>query len=263
MKNISLVSNHESDSINQAINEDFSRMSAELSHASEQDLNARLRLYDGYQRMTFGRALASLMAGSAVLHELVETDFKPYMNNGQVDKSFFPRPFTQQNYGGVWAAVRYSVRMLFNTLMQSDSVMVSVYCHRVLVRPGERYHGFMHRDLDPGGGRIGTVIWYPHVDVSKIIGAELFSYDVEQDVTLEELAGRPPDHVFEPSVYNGKVMFFAYPKNYPHGVRPGHNRILSDVLCAASPNDFLQPKSSFFVKDLLILAVSERSPAED
>jgi hypothetical protein len=263
LKNISLVSSNEIDSINRAINKDFSRMETELQYTPERDLYARLRQYDGYRRMTFGRALTGLKVGSAVLHGLVETDFKPCTHNGTIDPSFFPRPFTQQNYAGLWAALRYSVRMLFNMPMQSDPVLVSVFCHRVLIRPGETYNGFMHRDLAPEGGRIGTVIWYPRVDARKIVGAELFSYNVEQDVTFEELAGRPADHVFNPSAYHGKVMFLAYPKNYPHGVRPGYNRATSDVTCTASPKDFLQPKASFFVKDMFILSISERSPVED
>jgi hypothetical protein len=262
LRSISLVSGNEIDSINRAINKDFSRMVAELRHAPEQVLNARLRRYDGYQRMTFGRALTGIMAGHAVLHGLAETDFNQCPHNGKTDHSFFPQPFTRHNYAGLWAAVHYSVRMLFNSPMQSDSVLVTVFCHRVLIRPGETYNGFMHRDLSPEG-RIGTVIWYPRVDANKITGAELFSYNVEQGVTLEELAGRQADNVYPPSAYRGKVMFLAYPENYPHGVRPGHNRTLPDDNRAAGPKDFLQPKSPFFVKDIFILSISERSPVED
>jgi len=121
----------------------------------------------------------------------------------------------------------------------------------------------MHRDLPQERGQIGTVVWYPSVDGGNMVGADLFSYKVAQDVTLKKLTNQPPDYIFAPSVYNGKVMFMAYPNNYPHGVRPGYNQALEDVNCRTSLYDFLQPRASFFIKDLFIVAVSERSPVED
>jgi|GEM_PF-5206048 len=45
--------------------------------------------------------------------------------------------------------------------------------------------------------------------------------------------------------------------------RPGYNQALEDVNCRTSLYDFLQPRASFFIKDLFIVAVSERSPVED
>jgi hypothetical protein len=261
---LSLVSSHEIDSINLALNEDFSRMAAELHHVPEPQLKARLRQYDGYQRMTFGRALTGLVSGEDGLYRLAETDFKHCTHSEYKDASFFPRPFTKKHYPGVWAALQYSVRMHCTSPIQSDPVMVTIFCHRVLVRPGEVYSGFMHRDLpQEAGGRIGTVIWYPRVDGGNMVGAHLFSYNIAQTITLEKLAAQLPDYVFAPSVYKGKVMFLAYPNNYPHGVRPGCNQTIADVHCPTSLNDFLQPRASFFVKDMFILAVSERSPVEE
>lgn len=154
---ISLVSGREIDSINLALNEDFSRMAAELHHLPEPQLKARLRQYDGYQRMTFGRALTGLVSGEDGLYRLAETDFKHCIHSDNGDASFFPRPFTQKHYPGVWAALQYSLQMHCTSPIQSDSVMVTIFCHRVLVRPGEVYGGFMHRDL-PQEARCGVLL---------------------------------------------------------------------------------------------------------
>jgi len=191
---ISLISGREIDSISQAVNDDFSKIASELSHLSEQDLKMRLRKYDSLQRMTFGRAVTKIVLGKAGLYSLLGTDFKP-CNQSHQDPSMFPRPLTPYNYPGLWAAIQYSLKILCTAPVCSDPLLVSLFCHRVLVRPEETYPGFLHRDIAQKNGRIGTVIWYPHIDTRNIVGADLFCYDVPQDISLKELANQSPDYI--------------------------------------------------------------------
>jgi hypothetical protein len=263
LEEIALLSTPGIDQINRRLLADFEHMATELRGLPLTALNSRLRHYDGYQRLTFGRAPTAMMSAGAIFQENFEFAFESQRLTASIDASRFLSPLIPENYPGLWFAIAHSARLLVTPDMHGDLVVVSVFCHRVLIRPGESYRGFTHRDLAPVGGRIGTVIWYPRVDAHKVLGAQLVVYNVEPAVSLEEVGGRRPDRVFEPYQYRGKVLLLPYPKNYPHGVQPARNPLRTDVLGETSVRDFVEPNGSDFIKDIFILAVSDRSPVED
>jgi hypothetical protein len=140
--------------------------------------------------------------------------------------------------------------------------MVSLFCHRVVVRPREEYKGFFHRDLAPRGGRIGTIIWYPQIRHELVHGLDFIAYAALQDQPLGLLRLKEPDYKFAPSQYHRAALVLGYPNNFAHGVLAGLNHLPRLHGREFSIADFASPAQDCFVKDLVIITISESSPVE-
>jgi hypothetical protein len=231
-----------------------------LAGASESELQVRVRAYDNHQRLTFGRAQSALLP----CRDLYDLEFGQLarLDDGGPDRSYFPGDVDDQVYAVLTDVLRHTVStLLAGGGHDDDLAMLTLFCHRVLVRPREKYRGFFHRDLAPRSGRIGTVIWYPRIRHDLVDGLEFFVYSAAQDVPLGTLRDREPDFKFEPAQYDRSALVLGYPHNYAHGVLPGINKA-EPAGRPASLRDFTSPGPDCFVKDLVIVTVSESSPVE-
>jgi hypothetical protein len=258
---VSLVSNDRVSDISASLITDYNEMLTDLASASVAGLRARVRAYDNMQRLTLGRAQTALLPLANIRTSITWESFHRLSVNGP-DKSFFPKRLTRRRYQGVLDAIAYSLENLVEgSAYDKDSVLVTVFCHRVLVRPGEQYLGFLHRDL-PVPGRIGTAVWYPRVDSKLIEGAQLFGFESDSH-PLKYYDSLEPDYVFDPSVYDGRVLMMSYPRNFVHGVRGGVNNAPRAISRELHVADFLHPTDNCFIKDLTIITVSSESPVEE
>jgi hypothetical protein len=182
---------------------------------------------------------------------------------GAPDESYFPGEMRDAIYEPLTEVLRFSVAAILQGATDlTGEAMVTLLCHRVLVRPQEHYGGFFHRDLAPTGGRIGTIIWYPTIRHELVEGLEFIAYRASEDEPLAKLRAREPDFSFLPAGYVHKALVLTYPLNYPHGVLPGTNTSDAALGRRNALKDFVTPEPAFFIKDLVIVTVSERSPVE-
>lgn len=233
--------------------------------AADSEMRYRIRAYDNHQRFTLGRAQSALLQLSTLATSGIDfADLKQRHDNGP-DRSFFLEWDDNHHiYESLLDAVRYTVQTLLPDYTENEGLaMVTVFCHRVLVRPQEHYKGFFHRDLAPRSGKIGTIVWYPTIRHELVSGLDLVAYAAKPDVTLKTLYGQTPDYQFTPSVYAGKALVLGYPHNYAHGVRAGVNHAVRTTDVKPSLQDFVLPDGEDFIKDLVIITISERSPVED
>ena len=228
---------------------------AELSNSQ---LLARVRTFDNYQRFTFGRGQSSYVI-PMLLGDLTFRDLKLIRESDEL--SYFPDP-SARLYRPFTEVIQYSIESIMNAT-DSDEVhlAVTVLMHRLIVRPGESFRGLLHRDLGPEPGRIGTVIWYPQVRHDLVDDFNFIAYIAPQHLSVERLMSGPPQFSFKPAEYAGNAVSLAYPENYPHGVLTGNHR--SKRPCKGQIRDFIEPDSECFVKDLVIVTVSERSPVDE
>lgn len=261
---ISLVA----DSTVQELNQQLSRIYEQTAdryfrHLSESILSERVRAYDNHQRLTFGRAQSRLQL-CRNLTSGFDLGLLERIDSDGPDTSGFPGAITDNVYSPLKTVIEQSLYYILRDshVEQDELAMVTVLLHRVLVRPGETYKGFFHRDLAPRTGRIGTIIWYPEIRYSLIEGLEFIAYSAEQDVPLGVLRSRKPDFAFPPDQYARNALLLTYPNNYPHGVLPGRSVVRSPRQRRPSPADFISPDPDLFFKDLAIITVSERSPVE-
>jgi hypothetical protein len=248
---------------NAALSTMYRRLATErFASLSEDELRPRIRAYDNNQRFTFGRAQTSMMPIARFLGAF-DLDWLCQLNFGGPDESFFPAAWSDDVFSSLPDILSFSIReLLASADVADEEAMVTVFAHRTLVRPGGSYPGFFHHDLFPPPGRIGTAVWYPSVASANIQGAELYAYTASQDVPLDVLRQREPDFKFAVDIYNDAVMIMRYPYNVPHGVTPGVNPRHPEPGRSAILRDFLEPAVDCFVKDLVIITVSDRSPVE-
>jgi hypothetical protein len=152
----------------------------------------------------------------------------------------------------VHAALELAAALLLADVGSEDEVFLSIYCHRVLLRPGSVYRGFAHQD-NKSGESCGTCVFYPRVDSEKIVGLSLFC---RSRADLELTAAS----------YAGTAVLMRYPHNLAHGVGQGHHRQINAAparVRVPSVRDFIAPAQEDFVKDLMIVTISEAPNAED
>lgn len=240
----------------------FDDMAVGLHDLSECELGARIRAYDNNQRFTMGRGQTELMNAHRLVNDFSFTMVRQLRCEGRPDSSYFPSPTLHDCYARLESVVKNALAMIVGDLDLDELplVMATVFLHRVVVRPGERYPGFFHRDLPEQRDRIGTVVIYSRVRWDSIQGADLYAYGSPE--ALGVLRGRQPDALYSPRDYAGGAMVMKYPHNFAHGARPGCNPEPIDKLREASLRDFLVPRPTDFVKDLAIVTVSSISPVE-
>ncbi len=260
---ITLQSSPEVQHLNSALASIFSEIAnRSFRHASDANLATRIRAYDNNQRLTFGRAQSSLMRCGQIRASIGVTDLYP-IEFDSPDKSYFPTDLSESLYAPFTDVLGLSARTILQTdAYDDDTAMITLFCHRVLIRPQERYGGFFHRDLAPHGGRVGTIIWYPNIRDHLVDGLQFIAYRADEYEDLQALRTRAPDMSAHPSQYGNNAVALAYPYNYPHGVLPGQNQMPSTGSREKSLADFVFPAPDCFVKDLVIVTVSELSPVE-
>lgn len=77
-----------------------------------------------------------------------------------------------------------------------------------------------------------------------------------------DASDRAPGFLFPSSEYAQAVVVLRYPDNLFHGVTPGRHR-LARARSARRARDFLSPHPDDFVKDLVIVTLSDAPNAED
>lgn len=238
---------------------EFAELASRLSGLTDTALGLRLKAYDNFDRLTFGRAISVRLTGRDLGRDGPPPEaFHPIRAD---DPSDFPDPLGPRTYPGVWDALQSSIDLLRADVRADEQVFVSLYCHRVLVRPGGAYSGFSHRDNQPGQS-CGTCVWYPRVDATKLAGAMVFcrwpeAGDRGQSEWLDRQLTLPT------AGYHRGLLLMRYPHNVVHGVTPGRHRLPVDPGRTASVRDFVLPNEDDFIKDLLIVTVSEAPNAED
>ena len=249
------------------LNRKLERVYDELSElhflaASESDLRSRIRKYDNNQRFTFGRGQSKLMLCKDILNSF-DLDQVDRLYYGSPDASYFPGHLADAVYSPLAEVLQYSI----STLLQGhehdqEPVLVTLFMHRTLVRPGESYKGFFHLDLAPRKGRIGTMIWYPTIRHWLMEGGDFIAYTASQDEPLDLVRAKEPDYRFANCEYHQNALVLGYPHNYPHGVLPGVNTARCAADREAILRDFISPTPNCYIKDLVIVTVSEYSPVE-
>jgi hypothetical protein len=236
----------------------FQHMASEyLARELTSQLSKRVRIYDNYQRLTFGRASFGPILFSDAISDVRLTNFIE-TTQSERDSSFFPATLSAEYLTPLGEVLRYSLLVLGDKNEHiRDEVLVTLFCHRVLVRPREHYKGFFHRDLAPRKGNIGTLVWYPQVKDQLIEGMDLIAYAAPQEVPTSSLQLIAPDYLISPSNYKKRAVAFGYPNNYAHGVKPGRNIAFPSRRGATdSVEDFIEPPENCFLKDLVIVTVS-------
>jgi hypothetical protein len=256
-----LLSGDDVSSILQQISRDYEAMAAQLANMPEGDLGDRLKAYDNHDRFTFGRAFTRKFRGRELRHGWFRKDrFQAVRPD---DRSQFPGgPFFLSAYPGVRAAVERTIEILGEDLPDDEEALLSIYCHRVLVRPGSPYRGFRHRD-NKVREKCGTCVWYPRLDAEKVEGVTLFCKLPEPGLSEAELRARQPELRLPAAEYRGKVMVMRYPHNLFHGVEPGAHRAPAEPGRERRLADFFQPQPADFIKDLVIVTLSEEPNFED
>lgn len=236
--------------IQQQLRCDFLLLANQLAQSDEQALRARVRDYDEGHRFTFGRAISARVRRHSLAADITERHALQRIS--ATDQSGFPAPLSSHSYPGVNAALELAVALLLADVGPEDELFLSIYCHRVLLRPGAVYRGFAHQDNKPDES-CGTCVFYPQVDWTKIIGLSLFC---RSRADLELTAAG----------YAGAALLMRYPHNLVHGVSPGRHRQSTAARRGArapSVRDFIAPAEEDFIKDLMIVTISEAPNAED
>jgi hypothetical protein len=242
------------------IETDYARMASQLSGLPDERLAERLKAYDNYNRFTFGRARTAKLSGREFRRGLTPRNFQAIREG---DTSPFPEEMSEWSYSGVWQAVRWSAEVLSEDVPADERALLSVYCHRVVIRPGAVYPGFRHRDTTKVQERCGTCAWYPRIDAEKMEGVALFCKLNEPGLTEKQLRSQEPDFCFPMEEYRQRMLLMRYPHNLFHGVEPGQNRTPKEEGRKPSVRDFFAPHPNDFVKDLVIITMSEEINAED
>lgn len=236
--------------IQQQLRRDFRLLASQLAQSDERDLRARVRNYDEGHRFTFGRAISARVQRHLLTPEI--TKRHALQRIAATDQSGFPAPLSRHSYPGVSAALELAVALLLTDVGSEDELFLSIYCHRILLRPGAVYRGFAHQDNKPGES-CGTCVYYPQVDWEKVVGLSLFC---RSRADFELPAAR----------YADAAVLMRYPHNLVHGVSPGRHRQNTAARCrirVPSVRDFVAPAAEDFVKDLMIVTISEAPNAED
>jgi hypothetical protein len=246
--------------INHSLNADYRNILARLAAFTEEELSKRIRAYDSHQRFTLGRANTPKMAMAELADGVKSgTLFKPIKPN---DHSAFLELLDSDHYPALYKAIIESVNILTNYGCAEGEGLISVYCHRVVVRPGNIYRGFLHRD-NKKGEKCGTLVWYPNISYRQFAGCDFVCFNNDDSLPDSEIVKRKPDYFFSKEEYAGNILYLEYPHNLIHGVTIGKN--IQDSFTAISSNskEFLVESPLNFIKDLVVITLSDAPNAED
>jgi hypothetical protein len=240
----------------------FADLLGELRLEPTDRQRARLRAFDNLQRLSLGRGeTQALVAGDVhSTFSVADTPFEPVGDPGLT----FPAPMSAGAFSKLDSIVPLAARLAVPETFAREKLVVALFLHRVVVRPGERYEGFAHRDIEQPEAPIGTVIFYPTVTAQHIDGAEVGVY--LSDLPAEELNRDAPDLAYAPADYEQTALVLRYPHNLAHGVRPGTNRATpapGPRTIEQDMNEFFDPGEATFVKDVAILTFSNTSSIEN
>jgi len=109
----------------------------------------------------------------------------------------------------VWDALQVSVAYLRADVPADEAVFVSLYCHRVLVRPGGVYSGFFIVTINRR--KLRHLRLYPRVDAAKLAGASVICRWPGKAFTP---SGSPDRELTLPaSAYHRSLLLMRYPHN--------------------------------------------------
>lgn len=245
--------------INQGINHEYKLMLTELSRLTDEQLSARMRAYDSHQRFTLGRANTELMPIKELISKL---KYGELLRDIPPVHSFFAKPVTQKNFPFLHAAMVKTLSILTEGVPENEVAMLSLYCHRVVVQPGNTYHGFFHRD-NKKREKCGTMVYYPNVSFKEFSGCDFVCFDNKEPLPDREIIEQGPDYFFPKERYAGKAVIMQYPYNLIHGVTVGKNTLIDNSPRSQNVRDFLTDHPYNFVKDLVVITLSEACNAED
>ncbi|MEV0134005.1 hypothetical protein AB0H83_36770 [Dactylosporangium sp. NPDC050688] len=240
----------------------FAELTDCLRSAPIEQLEARLRGWDNYQRASLGRG-----ATPPLLARDIKSSFSSARTGFESRGEPVLPPETEvPALADLDEVVRLAARLAVPDVHDDDPLVVTLFLFRVIVRAGQRYQGFLHRDIDATDAPVGSVIFYPTVTSSNIDGANLGVH--LSDRPTEELEGRDPDVTFAPHEYEHAAVVLGYPHNLAHGARPGINPNPAPPETATRTRDdnlreFLEPHGTTFWKDMAVLTFSRTSAIED
>jgi hypothetical protein len=233
-----------------------------LRSAPIEQLEAKLRGWDNYQRASLGRGETQPLLARDIKSSfsLAKTGFESRGEPALPLESEVPA------LADLDELVRLAARLAVPAAYDNDHLIVGFFLFRVIVRAGQRYKGFLHRDIsDNVDAPVGGVIIYPTVTSSNIDGANLDVYLSDQPT--EELERDKPDVTFAPYEYEHAAVVLGYPHNLAHGVRTGTNPHPVPETATGTREDnlreFLEPHETTFWKDMAVLTFSKTSTIED
>lgn len=241
----------------------FAELTDHLRASPIEQVAARLRGWDNYQRASLGRGETRALAAGAVKagFSLAETEFEPRGEPGLA----LPTVAEVPALTGLDEVVRLAARLAIPAEFDDQHVVATLFLYRVLARAGQTYEGFLHRDIAASDASVGSVVFYPTVKTQNIEGAEFGVH--YSGLPTEELRDRAPDITFAPQDYEGAALVLGYPHNLAHGVLLGKNP--HPALTAPSRThtddvrEFLDPHQTTFVKDMAVLTFTQTSAIED
>jgi hypothetical protein len=252
--------------VDSAINQ-FHRVFAELTDhlrvSPTERIESRLRSWDNYQRAALGRGeTTALIAGDIKSSfSLATTGFEP---RGEPDRAL-PAATQVPALAELEDAVRLAARLAIPETFDEHRLIVTLFLFRVIVRAGEQYPGFLHRDIASPSAPVGSVIFYPTVTWQNIEGMEVGVHF--SSLPTDHLGQRDPDVTYAPRDYERAAIVLTYPRNLAHGARPGKNPHPSAAATTRTHADdvrqFLDPHETTFCKDMAVLTFTQTSAIED
>jgi hypothetical protein len=223
----------------------------------------RLRGWDNYQRASLGRGeTKALVAGDVKsAFSLSETGFE---SGGEPGRGL-PATTEVPALADLNEIVRLAARLAIPEEFDERHVVVTLFLFRVIVRAGQDYKGFLHRDIAIPSAPVGSVIFYPTVTWQNIDGAEVGVHF--SSLPTDDLQRRDPDVTYAPHDYERAAIVLSYPHNLAHGARPGKNPhpapTAEKKTNAEGMREFLHPCETTFWKDMGVLTFTETSAIED
>jgi hypothetical protein len=241
----------------------FADLTDHLRASPTQRLAQRLRGWDNYQRASLGRGeTPGLVAGDIKSSfSLSKTAFEP---RGE-PRLALPGATEAPALADLDHVVRFAARLAIPEAFDDHRLIVTLFLYRVIVRSGESYKGFLHRDIDSPDAPVGSVIFYPTVVWQNIEGAEVGVH--LSDLPTDDVGRREPDVTFAPRDYERAAIVLGYPHNLAHGARPGTNvhprPTDASRTHADNVREFLEPHKTTFLKDMAVLTFTQTSAIED
>jgi hypothetical protein len=241
----------------------FADLTDHLRASPTERLATRLRGWDNHQRASLGRGeTPGLVAGDIKsTFSMSETAFEP---RGE-PRLALPSATDVPALADLDRVVRFAARLAIPEAFDDHRLIVTLFLYRVIVRAGESYKGFLHRDIDSPNAPVGSVIFYPTVIWQNIEGAEVGVHF--SDLPTDDLQRRDPDVTFAPHDYERAAIVLGYPHNVAHGARPGTNVHAQPTDAprthADNVREFLEPHKTTFLKDMAVLTFTQTSAIED
>ncbi|MFD3487964.1 hypothetical protein [Streptomyces sp. NPDC058665] len=240
----------------------FSGITDRLRISPTEQVAARLRGWDNYQRASLGRGETPALVAGAIKSSfsLSETKFEPRGEPGLE----LPDVTEVPAFAHLDGVVRLAARLAIPAEFDEQRVVVTLFLYRVIARAGQVYEGFLHRDIASPQEPVGSVIFYPTVRTQNIEGAEFGAHF--SGLPTDELRRRDHDITFAPQEYEGAALVLGYPHNLAHGVRLGQNphAALTDATRTRADDvrELLDPHETTFVKDMAVLTFTQTTAIE-